>query len=74
MDPNQLQEDEQERQRRKTEFRARLDRIFAFKDGKGNYTEERRQQPMPDVDTIMKEIYAERAAKEAAEKASSQEE
>ena len=74
MDQNQLQEDEQERQRRKAAFRARLDRIFAFKDGKGNYTEERRQQPMPDIDTIMQEIYAERAAKEAAEKAASPEE
>ena len=74
MDQNQLQEDEQERQRRKAAFRARLDRIFAFKDGKGNYTEERHQQPMPDIDTIMKRIYAAREAREAAEKASSQEE
>ena len=74
MDQNQLQEDEQERQRRKAAFRARLDRIFAFKDGKGNYTEERRQQPMPDIDTIMKRIYAAREAREAAEKSSSQEE
>ena len=74
MDQNQLQEDEQERQRRKAAFRARLDRIFAFKDGKGNYTEERHQQPMPDIDTITKRIYAARAAREAAEKSSSQEE
>ena len=74
MDPNQLQEDEQERQRQKTEFRARLDRIFAFKDGKGNYTEERHQQPMPDIDIIMKRIYAAREAREAAEKSSSPEE
>ena len=74
MDPSQLQEDEQERQRRKAAFRARLDRIFAFKDSKGNYTEERHQQPMPDIDTIMKEIYAEREARAAAEKSSSQEE
>ena len=74
MDPNQLQEDEQEHQRRKAAFRARLDRIFAFKDGKGNYTEERQQQPMPDIDTIMQEIYAERAAREAAEKSAAQEE
>ena len=74
MDPNQLREDEQERQRRKAAFRARLDRIFAFKDGKGNYTEERHQQPMPDIDTIVQEIYAEREAREAAEKSSSQEE
>ena len=73
MDPNQLREDEQERQR-KTAFRARLDRIFAFKDGKGNYTEERHQQPMPDIDTIMKRIYAAREAREAAEKAASPEE
>ena len=74
MDPSQLQEDEQERQRRKAAFRARLDRIFAFKDGKGNYTEERHQQPMPDIDTIMKRIYAAREAREAAEKAASPEE
>ena len=74
MDQNQLQEDEQERQRRKAAFRARLDRIFAFKDGKGNYTEERRKHPMPDIDTIMQEIYAEREAREAAEKSASQEE
>ena len=76
MDPNQLREGKmaQRETPEKESFRAHLDRIFAFKDGKGNYTEERHQQPMPDVDTIMKEIYAARAAREAAEKASSQEE
>ena len=58
----------------KESFREHLDRIFQYKDGKGNYTEERHQQPMPDVDTIMKRIYAARAAREAAEKASAQEE
>ena len=76
MNQNQLREDEQdeqERQRQKAEFRARLDRIFAFKGGKGNYTEERHQQPMPDIDTIMKRIYA-RKAREAAEKSPAQEE
>ena len=59
MNQNQLREeeqDEQERQRRKAEFRARLDRIFAFKGGKGNYTEERHKQPMPDIDTIVKRV------------------
>ena len=75
MNQNQLhEEDEQERQRRKTEFRARLDRIFAFKGGKGNYTEERHQQPMPDIDTIVKEIIEAREAKQAAEKSPAQEE
>ena len=71
MNQNQLHEeeqDEQERKRRKTEFRARLDRIFAFKGGKGNYTEERHQHPMPDIDTIVKEILAAREAKQAAER------
>ena len=70
MNQNQLREeeqDEQERQRRKAEFRARLDRVFAFKGGKGNYTEERHQQPMPDIDTIVKEIIAAREAKPEAE-------
>ena len=69
MNQNQLREeqDEQERQRQKAEFRARLDRVFAFKGGKGNYTEERHKQPMPDIDTIMKRIYA-RKAREAAER------
>ena len=50
MNQNQLREeeqDEQERQRQKAEFRALLDKMFAFKGGKGNYTEERHQQPMP---------------------------
>ena len=59
MNKNQLHEDEQdeqERQRRKAEFRARLDRIFAFKGGKGNYTEDRHKQPMPDIDTIVKRV------------------
>ena len=77
MNQNQLHEeeqDEQERQRRKTEFRARLDRIFAFKDGKGNYTEDRHKQPMPDIDTIVKEIIEAREAKQAAEKSPAQEE
>ena len=76
MNQNQLREGKmaQQETQEKESFRAHLDRIFAFKDGKGNYTEERRQQPMPDIDTIMKEIYAEREAKEAAEKAASQEE
>ena len=75
MNQNQLrEEDEQEQQRRKAEFRARLDRIFAFKGGKGNYTEERHKQPMPDIDTIMKRIYAAREAKQAAEKSPAQEE
>ena len=76
MNQNQLREeeqDEQERQRRKAEFRALLDKMFAFKGGKGNYTEERHQQPMPDIDTIMKRIYA-RKAREAAEKSPAQEE
>ena len=74
MNQNQLREEElTERQRQKAEFRARLDRIFAFKGGKGNYTEERHQQPMPDIDTIMKRIYA-RKAREAAEKSPAQEE
>ena len=58
----------------KESFRAHLDRIFQYKDGKGNYTEERHQQPMPDIDTIMKRIYAAREAREAAEKAASQQE
>ena len=77
MNQNQLHEDEQdeqERKRQKAEFRARLDRIFAFKGGKGNYTEERHKQPMPDIDTIVKEIIAAREAKQAAEKSSAQEE
>ena len=76
MDPNQLRAEKmaQRETPEKESFRAHLDRIFQYKDGKGNYTEERHQQPMPDIDTIMKEIYAERAAKEAAEKASSPEE
>ena len=70
MNQNQLREeqDEQERQRQKAEFRARLDRVFAFKGGKGNYTEERHQQPMPDIDTIVKEIIEAREAKQAAER------
>ena len=70
MNKNQLREeqDEQERQRRKSEFRARLDRVFAFKGGKGNYTEDRHKQPMPDIDTIVKEIIEAREAKQAAER------
>ena len=77
MNQNQLHEeeqDEQEQQRRKTEFRALLDKMFAFKGGKGNYTEERHQQPMPDIDTIVKEIIEAREAKQAAEKSPAQEE
>ena len=76
MDQNQLREGKMAQRETPEEesFREHLDRIFQYKDGKGNYTEERHQQPMPDVDTIMKEIYAEREAKEAAEKAASQEE
>ena len=69
MNKNQLHEDEQdeqERQRRKAEFRARLDRIFAFKGGKGNYTEDRHKQPMPDIDTIVKRVM--KAQEEAAKK------
>ena len=69
MNQNQLHEDEQdeqERKRRKAEFRARLDRIFAFKGGKGNYTEERHQHPMPDIDTIVKRVM--KAQEEAAKK------
>ena len=69
MNKNQLHEDEQdeqERQRRKSEFRARLDRIFAFKGGKGNYTEDRHKQPMPDIDTIVKRVM--KAQEEAAKK------
>ena len=68
MNQNQLREeqDEQERQRRKAEFRARLDRIFAFKGGKGNYTEDRHKQPMPDIDTIVKRVM--KAQEEAAKK------
>ena len=75
MNQNQLREeqDEQERQRQKSEFRARLDRVFAFKGGKGNYTEERHQQPMPDIDTIVKEIIEARKAKPEAETQSPQE-
>ena len=76
MNQNQLREGKiaQRETPEKESFRAQLDRIFQYKDGKGNYTEERRQQPMPDIDTIVKEIYAERAAKEAAEKSASPEE
>ena len=70
MNKNQLHEDEQdeqERQRQKAEFRALLDKMFAFKGGKGNYTEDRHKQPMPDSDTIVKEIIAAREAKPEAE-------
>ena len=76
MNQNQLQEGKiaQRETPEKESFRAQLDRIFQYKDGKGNYTEERHQQPMPDIDTIMQEIYAERAAKQAAEKSASPEE
>ena len=68
MNQNQLREeqDEQERQRQKAEFRARLDRVFAFKGGKGNYTEDRHKQPMPDIDTIVKRVM--KAQEEAAKK------
>ena len=48
-------------------FRAHLDRIFQYKDGKGNYTEERNQRPMPDIATIVKEIIEARKAKAEAE-------
>ncbi len=76
MNQNQLREeqDEQERQRQKAEFRALLDKMFAFKGGKGNYTEDRHKQPMPDIDTIVKEIIEAREAKQAAEKSPAQEE
>ena len=70
MNQNQLREDEQdeqEHQRQKAEFRALLDKMFAFKGGKGNYTEDRHKQPMPDIDTIVKEIIAAREAKPEAE-------
>ena len=76
MNQNQLREeqDEQERQRQKAEFRALLDKMFAFKGGKGNYTEDRHKQPMPDIDTIVKEIIEAREAKQATEKSPAQEE
>ena len=77
MDQNQLHEEERlaEPQPQEEEsFRAHLDRIFQYKDGKGNFTEERHQQPMPDVDTIVKRILAAREAKQAAEKSPAQEE
>ena len=69
MNQHQLREeqDEQERQRQKAEFRALLDKMFAFKGGKGNYTEDRHKQPMPDIDTIVKEIIKARDAKPEAE-------
>ena len=77
MNQNQLHEDEQdeqERQRQKAEFRALLDKMFAFKGGKGNYTEDRHKQPMSDIDTIVKEIIEAREAKQAEEKSPAQEE
>ena len=77
MNQNQLHEDERLAEPQPPEeesFRAHLDRIFQYKDGKGNFTEERHQQPMPDVDTIVKEILAAREAKQAAEKSPAQEE
>ena len=77
MNQNQLHEDERlaETQPQEEEsFRAHLDRIFQYKDGKGNFTEERHQQPMPDVDTIVKRILAAREAKQAAEKSPAQKE
>ena len=70
MNKNQFREERlAERQPREEEsFRAHLDRIFQYKEGKGNFTEERHQQPMPDVDTIVKRILAAREAKQAAER------
>ena len=47
-------------------FRALLDKMFAFKGGKGNYTEDRHKQPMPDIDTIVKRVM--KAQEEAAKK------
>ena len=71
MNQNQLHEEERlaEPQPQEEEsFRALLDKMFAFKGGKGNYTEDRHKQPMPDIDTIVKEILAAREAKQAAER------
>lgn len=36
--------------------REHLNRIFQYKEGKGNFTEERHQEPMPDIDTIGKRV------------------
>ena len=69
MDQNQLHEEERlaEPQPQEEEsFRALLDKMFAFKGGKGNYTEDRHKQPMPDIDTIVKRVM--KAQEEAAKK------
>ena len=69
MNQNQLHEEERlaEPQPREEEsFRALLDKMFAFKGGKGNYTEDRHKQPMPDIDTIVKRVM--KAQEEAAKK------
>ncbi|RKU36799.1 hypothetical protein C6495_02870 [Candidatus Poribacteria bacterium] len=70
MNQNQLREKRlaEPQPREEESFRAHLDRIFQYKEGKGNFTEERHQQPMPDVDTIVKRILAAREAKQAAER------
>ena len=69
MNQNQLREKRlaEPQPREEESFRAHLDRIFQYKEGKGNFTEERHQQPMPDVDTIVKEIIEARKAKPEAE-------
>ena len=70
MNQNQLREKRlaEPQPREEESFRAHLDRIFQYKEGKGNFTEERHQQPMPDVDTIVKRILAAREAKPEAER------
>ena len=75
MNQNQLREKRlaEPQPREEESFRAHLDRIFQYKEGKGNFTEERHQQPMPDIDTIVKEILAARKAKPEAETQSPQE-
>ena len=69
MNQNQLREKRlaEPQPREEESFRAHLDRIFQYKEGKGNFTEERHQQPMPYIDTIVKEIIAARKAKPEAE-------
>lgn len=33
-----------------------MNRIFQYKEGMGNFTKERHQEPMPDIDTIVMRV------------------